>query len=60
MKTHPVDRIKALLKTRSQSQVAAELGIHKSMVSMLVSGKRQAGDKVLKALGLRIEYRQVK
>jgi transcriptional regulator with XRE-family HTH domain len=60
MRTHPVDDIKALLKTMTQAEVGKKLGIHPSLVSYIVSGKRFPGDKVLKALGMRVRYERVK
>ena len=60
MRVHPLDELKARLKTATQRQVARDLGISSAYLSDVLANKRGVGDKILKGLGLRIRYERVK
>ena len=48
------DEIKAAREARgwSQERMAAELGVHRSMISRIESGRQQASGPVLRLIGL--------
>jgi hypothetical protein len=48
--------LQAIKKAGSQRAFALEKGVRESTISQLVNGTRGFGDKTLKALGLEIDY----
>jgi len=55
-----MDELRARLKTASQRQVARDLGISSAYLSDVLANKRGVGDKILKALGMRVRYEWVR
>ena len=45
-----IDRLRLIARVSTQRQIADSLGIHESMVSLLLNGKREPGRKVERAL----------
>ena len=54
-----MESLQKRLKTESRSELAAALKIRKGHLSEILSGKKQLGPKVEKALGLEVVYRRV-
>lgn len=48
----PITALKKLVKDKSQRQVAKDLGLTEGHISHILTGKRQPGPKLLKALGI--------
>lgn len=55
----PIEDLTARIKASSQRQVAKDIGVSRAYLHDLLSGRRGLGDKVLKALGIRVRYEYI-
>ena len=56
MSINPIAEIRKELKTLSRKELATKMGVDESYLSLMLSGQRGVGEKVLKYLKLKVVY----